>query len=181
MCCPDGSSLPSLHSKLRRIGRVPVEPGAAALGPSGAVNSAKFQAILEGRDPDGPHLGRRGMYGEAEHRPGRDVTKSEPRSVALMAMAGGDERKRGMPIVLAPADTRSSPSPARAAAGSVRYRKLPRAGASDRNSTKLAAVMAVETPKGSTQYSDCITGEYGLFRIDHSSDAAPLVVTHVQI
>ena len=66
--------------------------GAEALGLSGPVDSGVFQAILEGRVPDGPHLGKRGKDGEIHHRPGRDVTMSAPKSVSLMAMIGGDER-----------------------------------------------------------------------------------------
>ena len=66
--------------------------GAEALGLSGPVDPDTFQAILEGKVPDGPHLGRRGRDGEIEHRPGRDVTMSAPKSVSLMALMGGDER-----------------------------------------------------------------------------------------
>ena len=66
--------------------------GAEALGLSGLVDSDTFRTILEGRVPDGPHLGRRGKDGEIHHRPGRDVTMSAPKSVSLMAMIGGDER-----------------------------------------------------------------------------------------
>ena len=66
--------------------------GAEALGLSGPVDSGVFQAILEGKVPDGPHLGKRGKDGEIHHRPGRDVTMSAPKSVSLMAMIGGDER-----------------------------------------------------------------------------------------
>ena len=66
--------------------------GAEALGLSGPVDSGVFQAILEGRVPDGPHLGKRGRDGEIHHRPGRDVTMSAPKSVSLMALIGGDER-----------------------------------------------------------------------------------------
>ena len=66
--------------------------GAAALGLCGPVDSDTFEAILEGRVPDGPHLGERGRDGEIVHRPGRDVTMSAPKSVILMAMVGGDER-----------------------------------------------------------------------------------------
>ena len=66
--------------------------GAEALGLSGPVDPAAFQAILEGKVPGGPHLGRRGKEGEIEHRPGRDVTMSAPKSVSLVAMIGGDER-----------------------------------------------------------------------------------------
>ena len=42
--------------------------------------------------PDGPQLGRHGKDGEIQHRPGRDVTLSAPKSVSLLAMVGGDER-----------------------------------------------------------------------------------------
>ena len=66
--------------------------GAEALGLSGPVDPDTFQAILEGKVPDGPHLGKRGKEGEIEHRPGRDVTMSAPKSVSLVAMVGGDER-----------------------------------------------------------------------------------------
>ena len=66
--------------------------GAAALGLSGPVDSVAFKAVLEGRVPDGPRLGKRGRDGEITHRPGRDVTLSAPKSVSLMSMVGGDER-----------------------------------------------------------------------------------------
>ena len=66
--------------------------GAQALGLSGPVDPDTFQAILEGKVPDGPHLGKRVKDGEIEHRPGRDVTMSAPKSVSLMALIGGDER-----------------------------------------------------------------------------------------
>ena len=66
--------------------------GAEALGLAGPVDPGTFQAILEGKVPDGPHLGKRGKDGEIHHRPGRDVTMSAPKSVSLMAIIGGDER-----------------------------------------------------------------------------------------
>ena len=66
--------------------------GAEELGLSGPVDSDTFKAILEGKVPDGPHLGKRGKDGEIHHRPGRDVTMSAPKSVSLLAMIGGDER-----------------------------------------------------------------------------------------
>ena len=66
--------------------------GAEALGLSGPVDPDTFRAILEGRVPDGPQLGRRGQDGEIRHRPGRDVTLSAPKSVSLLALVGGDER-----------------------------------------------------------------------------------------
>ena len=66
--------------------------GAEALGLAGAVDPDAFQAILEGRVPDGPRLGRPGADGEIVHRPGRDLTLSAPKSVSLAALAGGDGR-----------------------------------------------------------------------------------------
>ena len=66
--------------------------GAEALGLSGPVDPDTFQAILEGKVLDGPHLGRRGKDGEIQHRPGCDVTMSAPKSVSLMALMGGDEQ-----------------------------------------------------------------------------------------
>ncbi|MCY3701507.1 MAG: conjugative relaxase [Rhodospirillales bacterium] len=65
--------------------------GAEALGLSGPVDPDVFRQILEGKVPDGPRLGRRGQDGEIQHRPGRDVTLSAPKSVSLLAMVGGDD------------------------------------------------------------------------------------------
>ena len=66
--------------------------GAEALGLSGPVDPDAFRAILEGRVPDGPRLGRPGKDGEIVHRPGRDLTLSAPKSVSLAALVGGDAR-----------------------------------------------------------------------------------------
>ena len=66
--------------------------GAEALGLSGPVDPDTFRQILEGKVPDGPQLGRRGQDGEIQHRPGRDVTLSAPKSISLLAMVGNDER-----------------------------------------------------------------------------------------
>ena len=66
--------------------------GAEALGLSGPVDPDVFTAILEGRVPDGPRLGRPGKDGELHHRPGRDLTLSAPKSVSLAALVGGDAR-----------------------------------------------------------------------------------------
>ena len=66
--------------------------GAGALGLSGPVDPDVFTAILEGRVPDGPQLGRPGRDGEIVHRPGRDLTLSAPKSVSLAALVGGDAR-----------------------------------------------------------------------------------------
>ena len=60
--------------------------GAEALGLTGPVDPDAFRRILEGKVPDGPQLGRRGPDGEIQHRPGRDVTLSAPKSVSLLAM-----------------------------------------------------------------------------------------------
>ena len=66
--------------------------GAEALDLTGPVDPETFHAVLEGKVPGGPHLGKRGMDGGVQHRPGRDVTLSAPKSVSLMALIGGDER-----------------------------------------------------------------------------------------
>ena len=66
--------------------------GAEELGLSGPVGSDAFRAILEGKVPGGRQLGRKDFEGNIQHRPGRDVTLSAPKSVSLMAMVGGDER-----------------------------------------------------------------------------------------
>ena len=66
--------------------------GVEGLGLSGPVDPQVFTAILEGRVPDGPRLGRLGKDGEIVHRPGRDLTLSAPKSVSLAALVGGDAR-----------------------------------------------------------------------------------------
>ena len=68
--------------------------GAAALGLDGEVDADVFRTVLEGKVPDGSgtQLGRRGKEGSIEHRPGRDLTFSAPKSVSLAALVGGDER-----------------------------------------------------------------------------------------
>ena len=66
--------------------------GADALGLSGPVDPDDFRAVLEGKVPDGPQLGKRGKDGSIHHRPGRDVTVSAPKSVSLAALVGGDDR-----------------------------------------------------------------------------------------
>ena len=63
--------------------------GAHALGLAGPVDPDTFKAVLEGKVPDGPSLGKRGRDGEIHHRPGRDVTMSAPKSVSLLAMIPG--------------------------------------------------------------------------------------------
>ena len=68
--------------------------GAEELGLKGPVNADTFRAVLEGRVPDGSdtRLGRRGKDGSIEHRPGRDLTFSAPKSVSIAALVGGDRR-----------------------------------------------------------------------------------------
>ena len=53
-----------------------------------------FSGILEGTVPDGSgrRLGRRLGDGTIDHRPGRDVTFSAPKSASIAALIGGDER-----------------------------------------------------------------------------------------
>ena len=71
-----------------------VGKGADALGLSGPVDPDVFSGILEGTVPDGSgrRLGRRLGDGTIDHRPGRDVTFSAPKSVSIAALIGGDER-----------------------------------------------------------------------------------------
>ena len=68
--------------------------GAEELGLKGPVDADTFRAVLEGRVPDGSdtRLGRRGKDGSIEHRPGRDLTFSAPKSVSIAALVGGDGR-----------------------------------------------------------------------------------------
>ena len=66
--------------------------GAEELGLTGPVDPDTFKVVLEGKVPDGSHLGKRDKDGEIHHRPGRDVTLSAPKSVSLMALVGGDDR-----------------------------------------------------------------------------------------
>ena len=68
--------------------------GAAEAGLEGTVDPEAFRAVLEGVVPDGAgrQLGRMGKDGERQHRPGRDLTLSAPKSVSLAALVGGDGR-----------------------------------------------------------------------------------------
>ena len=68
--------------------------GAESLGLSGPVDADQFKEILEGQIPDGSgrRLGRKAKDGSLNHRPGRDVTFSAPKSVSLAALIGGDRR-----------------------------------------------------------------------------------------
>ena len=71
--------------------------GAEALNLNGPVDTDIFKAILAGKVPDGPQLGRPGKDGAMTHRPGRDLTFSAPKSVSLAALVGGDGRIVGGP------------------------------------------------------------------------------------
>ena len=66
--------------------------GAEELDLSGPVDPATFKAVLEGKVPDGPQLGKRDREGNIHHRPGRDVTLSALKSVSLAALVGDDDR-----------------------------------------------------------------------------------------
>lgn len=63
--------------------------GAEALGLTGSVATAAFEAVLEGRLPNGASIT---TPSGQEHRPGLDMAFSAPKSVSLMALVGGDER-----------------------------------------------------------------------------------------
>ncbi len=68
--------------------------GASELGLEGPVDPDTFKAVLDGEVPDGSgrKLGRKTRDGDIQHRPGRDLTFSAPKSVSLAALIGGDER-----------------------------------------------------------------------------------------
>jgi conjugative relaxase-like TrwC/TraI family protein len=59
------------------------------LGADGSVATAAFEAVLEGRLPNGASIT---TPSGQEHRPGLDMAFSAPKSVSLMALVGGDER-----------------------------------------------------------------------------------------
>jgi conjugative relaxase-like TrwC/TraI family protein len=63
--------------------------GADALGLSGEVPTGAFEAVLEGRLPNGARIT---TPSGQDHRPGLDMAFSAPKSVSLMALVGGDER-----------------------------------------------------------------------------------------
>ena len=68
--------------------------GTAALGLEGPVEPEAFRRVLEGEVPGDRRLGshEQEMDGTIRHRPGRAVTLAAPKSVSIMAIAGGDER-----------------------------------------------------------------------------------------
>jgi conjugative relaxase-like TrwC/TraI family protein len=61
--------------------------GAEALGLTGKIDPKTFEALLQGRLPDGSRVGREGI-----HRAGIDLTFSMPKSWSLIALVGGDRR-----------------------------------------------------------------------------------------
>lgn len=61
--------------------------GAEALGLTGRIDPKVFEALLQGRLPDGSRVGREGI-----HRAGIDLTFSMPKSWSLIALVGGDRR-----------------------------------------------------------------------------------------
>ncbi|HHY50879.1 MAG TPA: conjugative relaxase, partial [Alphaproteobacteria bacterium] len=61
--------------------------GTEALGLTGRIDPKTFEALLEGRLPDGSRVGREGI-----HRAGIDLTFSMPKSWSLIALVGGDRR-----------------------------------------------------------------------------------------
>ena len=63
--------------------------GAEALGLVGVVGTDRFEAVLEGRLPNGASIT---TPSGQDHRPGLDMAFSAPKSVSLMALVGGDER-----------------------------------------------------------------------------------------
>ena len=75
--------------------------GTDALGLSGPVDPNAFRAVLEGKVPDGPRLGRRDKDGMIHLHPGRDSTRSAPKSVSLAALAPQRPRRGTPPAQLA--------------------------------------------------------------------------------
>jgi conjugative relaxase-like TrwC/TraI family protein len=63
--------------------------GALVLGLAGPVDRAQFEALLNGKLPNGVVL-KRGQQGK--HQPGWDLTFSAPKSVSLLALVGDDSR-----------------------------------------------------------------------------------------
>ena len=61
--------------------------GAEALGLTGNIDAAAFEALLNGELAGGSRVGREGI-----HRPGIDLTFSMPKSWSLIALVGGDKR-----------------------------------------------------------------------------------------
>ncbi len=65
--------------------------GAMAQGLSGQVHLADFERVMAGVLPSGQQLGLK-KDDTILHRPGFDLTFSAPKSVSILALAGGDDR-----------------------------------------------------------------------------------------
>ncbi|ARW85439.1 conjugative transfer relaxase/helicase TraI [Aeromonas salmonicida] len=65
--------------------------GAQRLGLDGPVDGATFDAIAQGKLPDGTELSRM-VNGKETHRTGYDLTFSAPKSVSVLGLVAGDER-----------------------------------------------------------------------------------------
>lgn len=68
--------------------------GAEALGLAGAVDRETFQRLLAGEMPNGQKLGTM-RDRKWQHKSGWDLTFSAPKSVSILAEAGGDRRLLG--------------------------------------------------------------------------------------
>lgn len=66
--------------------------GAEALGLSGEVDDKTFARLLSGDVGEGIQLGRM-VNGERQHTPGWDLTFSAPKSVSIMALSPGGDRR----------------------------------------------------------------------------------------
>lgn len=66
--------------------------GAKNLGLEGEVDHQSFKELLDGKLADGSRIGRLNGNGETEHKKGWDFTLSAPKSVSILALAGGDKR-----------------------------------------------------------------------------------------
>ncbi|HEY9882437.1 MAG TPA: MobF family relaxase, partial [Thermosynechococcaceae cyanobacterium] len=65
--------------------------GAKALCVEGAINTADFKSLLEGRSPQGRRLHAKPIQAEI-HRAGTDYTFNAPKSVSIAALVQQDER-----------------------------------------------------------------------------------------
>lgn len=66
--------------------------GAKDLGVSGEVDIKQFKDIMDGILPTGEILGKNSKGGSKDHKKGWDLTFSAPKSVSILALAGGDDR-----------------------------------------------------------------------------------------
>lgn len=66
--------------------------GAKLLDLKGEVNIDDFRNIMDGQLPSGETLGKPAANGSKEHKKGWDIVFSAPKSVSVLALAGGDNR-----------------------------------------------------------------------------------------